>query len=130
MYQKKEKAALNGETIDQLMGQSNLDAPQKEKFLKDLEKQLSIDNHDISVDERMEIIETCFGKCITSVVMQIPDPNELHDYKMCIRKFTRVKMRSLQYYHGTLHAHEDYLYKNLRMFRPFLQSSTPDSNRQ
>ena len=82
--------------------------------------QLRIDNHDFGVDERMEIISTCFEKSITTVIMQVPDPNELHEFKMCVRKFARVKMRSLQYYHGTLHAHEDYLYKNLRMLRPFM----------
>ena len=94
--------------------------PDQEKFLNDLETQLRVDNHDIGVDERLEIIATCFDKNISSVVMQIPEPQELHTFKMCVRKYARVKMRTLQYYHGTLHAHEDYLYKNLRMLRPFM----------
>ena len=88
--------------------------------MEDLEKQLRIDNHDFGVEERMEIISTCFTKSIATVIMQVPEPNELHEFKMCVRKFARVKMRSLHYYHGTLHAHEDYLYKNLRMLRPFM----------
>ena len=92
----------------------------QEQFYRDLENQLRIDNHDFGVDERLEIISTCFDKCITSVIMQIPDPNELTSFKTCVRKYARVKMRALQYYHGTLHAHEDYMYKNLRMLRPFM----------
>ena len=74
----------------------------------------------MAVDERLEIISYCMDKNIASVIMQVPDPNELHLFKQCVRKYARVKMRSLQYYHGTLHAHEDYLYKNLRMLRPFM----------
>ena len=93
---------------------------QKDKFMTDLERQLTIDNHDIGLEERMDIVSFCFDKTIASVIMQVPDPNELHSFKMCVRKYARVKMRSLQYYHGTLHAHEDYLYKNLRMLRPFM----------
>lgn len=92
---KKEKPALNGETIDQLLAQSSMSKDQSEKFFKDLDNQLTIDNHDMAVDERLEIISTCFGHTIGSVVMQVPDPNELHAFKTCVRKFARVKMRSL-----------------------------------
>ena len=117
---KGEKPALNGESLDQLLEQTKLSQAQKDKFLLDLETQLRIDNHDFGVAERLEIVSTCFDKTISTVIMQIPEPNELHAFKTCVRKFSRVKMRSLQYYHGTLHAHEDYLYKNLRMLRPFM----------
>ena len=100
----------------------------KQKFLDDLEKQLTIDNHDFSVQDRLEMIDLCFNKTVASVIMQVPEPNEIHAFKTCIRKFSRVKMRSMQYYHGTLHAHEDYLYKNLRILRPFMfPCSTSDS---
>ena len=74
----------------------------------------------MAIEERLEVISTCFEKAISTVIIQVPDPNELHEFKMCTRKYARVKMRSVQYYHGTLHAHEDYLYKNLRMLRPFM----------
>ena len=121
---KKEKPALNGETIDQLLEQSKFSADQKAKFLNDLETQLEIDNHDIGVDERLEMIHYCMEKNVDSVIMQIPEPNELHYFKQCVRKYARVKMRSLQYYHSKLHAHEDYMYKNLRMLRPFMFPET------
>ena len=68
----------------------------------------------------MEMIATCFNKNVNSVIMQVPDPEESHQFKMCVRKFSRVKMRAISYYHGHLHANEDYLYKNLRMLRPFM----------
>ena len=63
--------------------------------MNDLEKQLKIDNHDFSVDERLEMISTCFNATIDSVIMQLPDPNELHAFKTCLRKYARVKMRSV-----------------------------------
>ena len=53
-----------------------MDKQTKQKFLDDLDAQLSRDNHDIALDERLEIISTCFNKCIKSVVMQIPEPEE------------------------------------------------------
>ena len=49
--------------------------------MNDLESQLKIDNHDIAVDERLEIIGYCMEKNIDSVIMQVPDPNELHFFK-------------------------------------------------
>ena len=52
--------------------------------------------------------------------MQIPEPEEQHEFKMCVRKYGRVKMRAVSYYHGHLHADEDYIYKNIRMLRPFM----------
>ena len=111
---------LGTETLEQLFKQSGMDKQTKQKFLDDLDAQLSRDNHDMALDERLEIISTCFNKCIKLVVMQIPEPEEQHEFKMCIRKFGRVKMRAVSYYHGHLHADEDYIYKNIRMLRPFM----------
>ena len=68
----------------------------------------------------MEMIATCFNKNVNSVIMQVPDPEESFQFKMCVRKFSRVKMRAISYYHGTLHKNEDLMYKNLRMLRPFM----------
>ena len=65
-----------GETLEQLLAQSKMDKETKEKFLDDLDAKLKQDNHDISLDERMEIITTCFNKNINSVIMQIPEPEE------------------------------------------------------
>ena len=73
------------------------------------------DNHDAALDERLEIITTCFENNVNSVIMQFPDLEELYKYKRCIRKFARTKMRAVSYYHATLHSHEDYLLKNLHM---------------
>ena len=42
---------------------------QKDKFVSDLEMQLRIDSHDIAVDERLEIMNTCFDKSVSSVIM-------------------------------------------------------------
>ena len=111
---------LGQKTLNELFEQSKMDNKTKEKFLDDLDAKLQQDNHDIALDERMEIITTCFNKNINSVIMQIPEPEEQHQFKMCVRKFSRVKMRAVSYYHGHLHANEDYLYKNLRMLRPFM----------
>jgi hypothetical protein len=55
-----------------------MDSKTKEKFLDDLDAKLKQDNHDIAVDERMEIIATCFNKNVHSVIMQVPDPEESH----------------------------------------------------
>ena len=46
-----------------------MDKKTKEKFLDDLDAKLQQDNHDIALDERMEIITTCFNKNINSVIM-------------------------------------------------------------
>ena len=67
---------LGTETLEQLFKQSNMDKQTKQKFLDDLDAQLSRDNHDMALDERLEIVSTCFNKCIKSVVMQIPEPEE------------------------------------------------------
>jgi len=86
-----------------------------------LNTRLRNDNHDIALDEKMEIITTCFNKNVNSVIMQIPDVEEMVAFKKCVRKFARVKMRSLNYYHSILHPHQDYFLKNMEIMRPFMQ---------
>ena len=53
-----------------------MDKLTKEKFLDDLDAKLKQDNHDIALDERLEIISTCFNKNVNSVILQIPEPEE------------------------------------------------------
>jgi hypothetical protein len=36
-----------------------------------------MDNHDFSVDERLEIIGTCYNKNVKSMIMQLPDAEEM-----------------------------------------------------
>jgi hypothetical protein len=71
----------------------------------------------LALDEKMEIITTCFDKNIHSVIIQMPDVEELYAFKKCVRKFARVKMRAVTYYHKKLHKEEansgSYLLKNL-----------------
>jgi hypothetical protein len=71
----------------------------------------------LALDEKMEIITTCFDKNIHSVIIQMPDVEELYAFKKCVRKFARVKMRAVTYYHKELHKEEansgSYLLKNL-----------------
>lgn len=47
----------------------------------------------------------------------MPDVEELYAFKKCVRKFARVKMRAVTYYHKELHKEEansgSYLLKNL-----------------
>ena len=86
-----------------------------------LNQQIENDNHDNALAEKMDIISTCFNANVHSVIMQIPDVAELYSFKQCVRKYARVKMRSVQYYHGTLHANEDFFFNNLRLMRPFMQ---------
>jgi len=52
--------------------------------------------------------------------MQVPDVSELYHFKKCVRKYARVKMRSIQYYHAHLRPNEDMLLNNLRLLRPFM----------
>ena len=54
-------------TLEELMKQSNIS--NRDNFLDSLNDQLRDDNHDISLDERLEIISTCFDKNINSVIM-------------------------------------------------------------
>ena len=54
----------------------------------------------------------------------MPDVEELYAFKKCVRKFSRVKMRAVTYYHKDLHREENsnagYLLKNLSILKPFL----------
>ena len=52
---------LGTETLEQLFKQSNMDKQTKQKFLDDLDAQLRRDNHDMALDERLEIVSTCFN---------------------------------------------------------------------
>lgn len=85
---------------------------------------MKFDNHDIALEEKMEIISTCFDKNIHSVIIQMPDVEELYAFKKCVRKFARVKMRAVTYYHKELHKEEasdaSYLLKNLFILKPLL----------
>jgi hypothetical protein len=64
-----------------------------------LNTQLKHDNHDIALDEKLEMITTCFEKNINSVILAVPDTEEAQLFRTCVRKFARVKMRSVSYYH-------------------------------
>jgi hypothetical protein len=55
----------------------------------------------------MTIISTCFDKTVHSVIMSIPDLEELYNYKRCVRKYSRVKMRTINYYRQVLNKEED-----------------------
>ena len=68
----------------------------------------------------MQIIGTCFEKNINSIIMQMPDLEELYDFKKCVRKYARVKMRAVTYYNLLLHKEQDYLESNTSLFLPFL----------
>jgi hypothetical protein len=56
----------------------------------------------------------------------MPDVEELYAFKKCVRKFARVKMRAVTYYHKELHKEEainaSYLLKNLALMKPFLSN--------
>lgn len=89
-----------------------------------MDAQLKFDNHDLALDEKLEIITTCFDKQIHSVIIQLPDVEELFAFKMCVKKFARVKMRSIAYYHKELHKQDanesNYFLKNLSLMKPFM----------
>lgn len=78
----------------------------------------------MSIDESLEMITDCFSKTINSVTMQIPNPQELNEFKLCVRKYARVKLRCIQTYEH-IHAGEDLLYKNLQLLKP-LKSAEMD----
>ena len=112
-------------TLNSLFTSSGFSAKQKEDFLSSLDAQLQSDNHDLALEEKMEIIGTCFKRNINSVVMAIPDVDELYLYKKCVRKYARVKMRAVTYYHKDLHAQDgergEYLLKNLAAMRALMR---------
>ena len=80
-------------SLDELISQSGMAGKDREVFLDDLDRRLRLDNHDLSTDERLEIITTCFGKTVNSVIMQVPDLEEVFEFKHCVRKYSRVKQR-------------------------------------
>ena len=73
----------------------------------------------------MKIVKTCFDKTVNSIVMQMPDLEELYTFKKCVRKYARVKMRAVNYYSTSLHKDEDLLTSNLTALRPFLTNQLP-----
>lgn len=79
-----------------------------------------MDNHDIALDEKMRSVQLCFEKTVNSIFMQMPDLEELYAYKKCIRKYSRVKMRAVNYYNFNLHKDKDLLLENIKMMKPFL----------
>ncbi len=88
------------EQLEQVFKQSKFNVKEKEFFMNGLESQLKQDNHDLSVQEKLQIVTTCFDRQVNSVIMQMPDLEELYAYKKCVRKYARVKMRALNYYSG------------------------------
>ena len=111
-------------TLNKLFERSKFSETQREDYLKTLNAQLQHDNHDLALDEKLEIITTCFDRCVNSVILAIPSNEEMQRFQICVRKFSRVKMRSIQYYHQHLHRdHSDsqtYLQKNLQTLKVFL----------
>jgi hypothetical protein len=95
-----------------------------------LNTQLKFDNHDIALDEKLEIITTCFEKNVGSVIMQMPETEEMQLFRTCVRKFSRTKMRAVSYYHQHLHKPEaeqsTYLLKNLWLMKSFLPQYQPE----
>ena len=55
-------------TLDFLLKNSKFTEAEKGDFLDALNVQLKVDNHDISLDEKLEMITTCFDKNVNSVV--------------------------------------------------------------
>ena len=94
--------------------------PEKEKFLDALQFQVSNDSHDMAIQEKLDIISTCLDKNMNSIITAIPNLEELYSFKKCVRKFCRVKMRAVTYYHTELHSKddvpEDYLLSNLKFY--------------
>jgi len=72
------------------------------------------------VEEMLQTIQVCFEKTVNSIFTQMPDMEELYSFKKCIRKYSRVKMRAIQYYSGQLHKDEDLLVENIKLMKPFL----------
>ena len=107
------------ETLEQLFKQSKFTQKDKDEFLKDVERQLVQDNHDISLDEKLTIVQTCFDRTVNSIIMQMPDLEELYAFKKCVRKFARVKMRIVSYHNYGMHP-DNTLAHNIDMFMPFL----------
>ncbi len=58
---------MNNQVFEALFKQSKFNAKEKEQFLKELEGQLKLDNHDIALEEKMQAIAVCFDKSINSI---------------------------------------------------------------
>jgi len=86
-------------TFEHLFAQSKFTPEQKADFLKELNTQLRFDNHDIALEERLEIITTCFDKNVGSIILLMPNGDEPTNFLTCVRKFARTKMRTVSYYH-------------------------------
>ena len=106
--------------LDALFKQSKFNAKEKESYLKAVEQQLKMDNHDIALEEKMQVVKVCFDKNINSIFTQMPDLEELYLYKKCIRKYSRVKMRAINYYNLNLHKEDDLIVENIKLMKPFL----------
>eukprot|EP00347_Sterkiella_histriomuscorum_P022904 403336719 len=115
---------MNSEILEQLFKQSKFNAAEKLAFTQNLEQRLKIDNHDQALEEKMNIVMTCFDKTVNSVIMSMPDLEELYAYKKCVRKYSRVKMRAVTYYNQVLHQDEDHLARNLNMLQPYLVNAS------
>ncbi|CDW77980.1 UNKNOWN [Stylonychia lemnae] len=107
-------------TLEYLFKQSKFNDKEKEAFKANLEQRLSLDNHDLALEEKMNIVMTCFEKNVNSVIMQIPDLEELFAFKKCVRKYSRVKMRAATYYNSVLHSEEDHFARNVDLLKPYL----------
>jgi len=60
---------MDTKTLDFLLKNSKFNGDERKDFIKTLDTQLKMDNHDLALDEKLEIITTCFDKQIHSVVI-------------------------------------------------------------
>jgi hypothetical protein len=74
--------------------------------------------HDRAVEERLKLIEHCFNKTVHSVILPVPDLEELYEFKKCMRKHLRVEMRVVNYYRT---LHEPSLKNTIHDFGVFLR---------
>ena len=68
--------SIDEKSLLSILEKGGLDKDQKDLYIKTLNAQLRADNHDLALDERLEIINTCFTKTVNSVVMAVPDSEE------------------------------------------------------
>ena len=60
---------MDTKSIDFLLKNSNFNTEETSDFKKHLEAQPKFDNHDLALEEKLEIITTCFDKNIHSVII-------------------------------------------------------------
>lgn len=60
---------MDAKTLDFLLQNSGFNAQESKDFKTTLDAQLKFDNHDIALEEKMEVITTCFDKNIHSVII-------------------------------------------------------------